>query len=147
MTTPTTSAPITALVAMLTTAIPEAPGGDGTRPTITQTNKPYWIVYEIPGGNTWGGLSNPDQSLTLHVQVSSVGRTRAQAAWCRDKVRSTILNRSANGSFQVTWPTMDNGCVCIDRELTDNGGCIKDGEPPNEYFTYADRFSITITPS
>lgn len=147
MTTPAAEQITTSLVTMLATAIGQGiPWGDNSAPTLVP-NKPYGIVYDIPGGNTWGSLALPDADGSAHVQVSYISTLPASARWLRDLGRATILARTFAGNHQVSWPTMTNGLTVINRTLTEWGGCITSGDPPKQFFAYMDRYSIDVCPS
>lgn len=147
MSTPAAEQITTSLITMLSTAVGQGiPWGDNSAPTIVP-NKPYGIVYDISGGNTWGSLALPDAGGSAHLQVTYISTLPASARWLRDLGRATILSRLASGAHQVAWPAMTNGLSVINRYLTEWGGCIPSGDPPKQLFAYMDRYGIDVCPS
>lgn len=105
---------------------------------------PYAILATVPGLATWGPeLSQPDQNFDLVVQVSSAGLRPDQARWMADRVRSTMLARHPDGSFQVNPDAQPQGFVVVDR--LPNGGppenLVEATYTPTVY-TLPERFTI-----
>lgn len=107
---------------------------------------PYGIVTSIPGGGFSGpGLFAPDADADFVYQVDSIGERRDQAEWLGDRVRRTILARTA-GAFQVAFPAVA-GLLVADREVDAIGGVDVAGDFPNEVFTVSDRYVLRVTPA
>lgn len=81
---------------------------------------PFAVVYQLPGGDTWGpGLADPDAGFALLYQITSVAVYRDDVEAHADTVRHVLLDR-AGGAF-VT-PLVVPGMVVIDREHAAFGG-------------------------
>lgn len=87
---------------------------------------PYAIVYQLPGGGTWGpGLYGPDEGAQLPFQVTSVGRRSDQADWMADRVRQAMVGRT-NGT--LTADLVVPGVTVLDREFSAYGGHDREGD-------------------
>lgn len=145
MTVPDRQLLTTALLTMLVSGTGK-PVGDHKAPL--STDPPYCVLYSIPGGGFWGaGLVAPDADADFVYQVDSVGLKRNQAEWLADRVRRSMLARSASGAFQVTL-TPPTGLKVADR-LPDSGpgGVQVSGIPPHEVFSVAERFVLRVVPA
>lgn len=123
--------PITdALVAFLA-AQTGRPVGRATAPLVDGVpadleSGPYAIVYQLPGGDTWGPfLSGPDEGAQLPYQVTSVGKRSDQADWMADRVRRAMVGRT-NGALTATLAVP--GVTVLDREFTTYGGQDREGD-------------------
>lgn len=147
MTVPDRQLVTTALIAMLSTGTGKQVG-DHKAPAVLTKGEPYAIVYSLTGGGYWGpGLVAPTASSDVVYQIDAIGATRAQAEWMGDRVRRTVLARTATGAFQVAFPAVA-GWDMADREPAGGpGGVDVAGTPPNEVFTVAERFTLRLTPS
>ena len=109
---------------------------------------PYSVLYSIPGGGFLGAaLVAPDADADFVYQVDSVGVRRDQTEWLADRVRRSMLARTASGAFQVSLLS-PAGLKIADR-LPDGGagGVQVDGTPPHEVFSIAERFVLRVVPA
>ena len=106
---------------------------------------PYVTLHSIAGGETWGAhLAEPDDSADLVYQVDSVGLRQDQAEALGDRVRRTVLARSA-GRFQVDAPVPAPYAV-IGRDLHGGvGGATREGSDPHDVVSYSERYLIRVT--
>lgn len=82
--------------------------GDHELPDEVDDGDPYVILYSIPGGNREGPfLVDPPSDAVFTYQVTSVGKSRKQVEWMANMVRNTVTARDTDGSYQVSWPTLD----------------------------------------
>jgi hypothetical protein len=110
-------------------------------------NKPWAILYELPGTQLSGPWGDPEADAWMRWQVTSVGYTRKQAGMMRDLVRRTMIKRNGVGGWAVPLvPPV--GWVVVARVMEEPGGGIDQAGPAgNRTFTAVDRFSINVTPS
>ncbi len=122
--------------------------GDHRIPPLGDPLDPYCIVYAIPGGGFDGpALTSPDADARLIHQVTSAGKTRAQAQWMADLVRRTVLSRTASGAFQVQLAAPLGWSIPDRRPVGGPGGIDPEGKDPHLVYSGSDRFEICITPA
>lgn len=108
---------------------------------------PYAILYPIPGGGFDGPpLQSSESDALFTYQVTSVGLSRKQAEWMGDRVRATVVARSANGAFQVAHDDPDGLRIASRMVESGAGGVDVQGDPPHRVYSVAERFSIRVTP-
>jgi len=139
------------LIAMLKTATTKlvgdhkAPAGVPAFVKGQPAPPPYSVVFTIPGGGYWGpGLSAPDSNADFTYQVDSVGFSRSQAEWLADRVRRSILARTATGAFQVAIAD-PAGWRIADRAPDGGAGGVQvGGDAQYEVYSIAERFVLRV---
>lgn len=123
-----------ALIATLEAAIS---GGNFTVGDAEAENAPpTMVVYDIPGGRSYGTVAAPNEDADLVYQVTCVGETREQAEWLADKAISTLL-----AGFTVT----DRSIAQVD--IDSFPGVRRDDTVSPNIFIATPRFRVTTTPS
>jgi hypothetical protein len=109
---------------------------------------PYLVVFPIAGGSYWGApLVHPDENAEFVYQIDSVGAKRDQVEWLADRARRTMLARTPNGVFQVSF-TDPAGWHVADRMPYGGAGSVQvEGRPPNEVYSIAERFVLSVVPA
>lgn len=80
------------------------PIGDAVAPA----SVPCAVVYDIPGGRSYGTLENPNEDADLVYQVTCVGETREQASWVADKVIDALLPGFTVADRHIARVTIDS---------------------------------------
>lgn len=106
--------------------------GDATGEGLSE---PYVVVFPIQGTLT-GTMGNPYEDGRQAVQITSVGVSRRQAEWARDKARAVML-----AGFPVTGTTLQLVHLDIDSGVRRDD----DVEPP--VFIATERFRLFTTPT
>ena len=108
---------------------------------------PYWVVYQIPGGEGYGPpLTDPDADTQIVVQVDSVAGRRDQAQLNRDRAANVMLSRRG-GALQYDMGAIAGWAFCGRMRNDVPGGVEVEGAPPNAVFTASDRYTIAVTPT
>lgn len=116
--------------------------GEHEAPVPTPADKPYGILYVIPGGFAFGPpLVDHTQNAGLVYQVSTIGQRRDQVEKCADRMRAAVLSRTGAGAY-VTAIT-PAGLKVIDRDLDSFGGLDK----VDDVWTSSERYRLTVTPA
>lgn len=108
----------TALLAMLRTAEPTIPIGDGVAPA--DTSKRYGIVELVAGGAADGSMGDPESDAWVRFRVRGVGLDSVEpytgevggreARWVADRLRAVLMDRTrpiAGTGWRVTGRTHD----------------------------------------
>lgn len=136
-------APLTAalLVALRSTGFSV---GDHEAPVPPPTDKPYAILYAIPGGGAWGPpLFDHTQGGIAVYQATYVGQRRDQVETLRDRLRRVVLGRTATGTYLTA--ISPAGLAVIDRDLDADAGVSSDAG--HLLWTAVDRYRLTTTPA
>lgn len=96
---------------------------------------PYAVLYDIPGGRSFGTLENPNDDAELVFQVTCVGETREQSAWVADKAITALLSGLTVSGRSIARVTIDSFPGTFPE---------RDASPP--LFTSTPRFRLTTTP-
>lgn len=134
----------TSFISMLSIATSRSVG-DGEGPIGANINQGYYVVYGIPISGDWETLSAPLLDADLVYQVTSVGKTREHCEWLADRARLTVIGRSGVG-FQVPL-NPPAGVSVINRRPESGlpGTPVPEGTPPNQRWSVAERFLLSIT--
>lgn len=115
--------------------------GDHEAPVPTPDDRPYAILYAIPGGGTWGPpLVDHTESAQLVFQVNSIGQRRDQVQKLADRLRHLVLGRTGTGGYATALAPA--GLAVIDRDLDSHSGV----EKSDEVWTSIERYRLTVTP-
>lgn len=145
MTTPDRRPFTNAFIAMLETGTGRQVG-DHASPA-APLEYPYCIVYAIEGGGFSGPpLWHPDEDATFPFSVRSVGLRRDQAEWMADRVRLSVLGRSAQ-AFQISMLAPAGWSICGRMSSSSPTTPTPEGVPPNQVWNVSEQFSIQVTPS
>jgi len=124
------------------------PCGDHGSPPGAVMSEGYTYVHSIDGGSFDGpGFWSPESDATLVYQITSVAGGpfgRKQAEWIADRVRLTLVSRSAGGGFQVAFPSLV-GMLVIHREPDGlSPGVIPEGPPESRVYSVPERYRISV---
>lgn len=109
----------------------------------------YAILYQLDRGTAFSGppLTAPDADVTLEYQISSSGKSRMQAQWLADKLRTLILGRTESGAFGTALPAIAGWRVADRLPSSAASGVQVEGVAPQLRFTVQDRYSLLVTPA
>lgn len=125
--------------------------GDNQAPRFAATTQqpeprveyPYFIVYDIDGGDRAGDYADPVVDAQFVYQLSIFGRRRDQAQLAADVACAVLVGR-ANGAYVSTLAD-PAGLSVIRRSLDPPAGVIEQGTAQQRIFMVPVRFRLDVT--
>lgn len=84
------------VIAVLRAALPQVTGYDAHVPSETPESPlptRYWVLYPTPSMYSWEDLGHTSDFVRAEWQITSVGKTRAEAEWIASKTRTALVDQ------------------------------------------------------